>query len=134
MLTQTAINNATERCYIITRMYPNVVDPETYFQILFFLNKLRTNNKMNKIMAPLSIEPDTEYRGIRFEWIRVLEDKKIDTLDIVFFPEPVIQLNANYESLNLKLQTKIQLDEEFQDHVIIHLKNFTGKKKRKKYK
>jgi hypothetical protein len=134
MLTQTAINNATERCYILTRMYPNAVDPETYFQVLYFLNKLRTNNKMNKIMAPIAIEPDHEHRGIRFEWMKIHDDKKMDELDVIFHSEPFITVKANYNSLNLELSTRIQLDDDFQEHIIIHLKNFVGKRKRKKYK
>ena len=127
--TQSKLNNALERCRILLRM-SQLIPPETYVNITTFFNKICSLEKITNILTPISIEPTDDKRGIMFEWIKINPDKTIDTLDVTFQKKPIIKLKANYESLDIDIENEIELNDEFHEHAIVHLRHFKSKRKR----
>ena len=134
MLTQTALNSSLERCRILQRTHPHDVDIHTLLNIRNFFTKIRSLGKTNCIAKPTDIEPNSEHRGIQFDWVKVTPEGQVDTLEIIFTPEDYFIVNADYPSLETDIHINITMNEDFHERIIVHLRHFTVEKKGKRYK
>lgn len=134
-LTQTELNNCFERCRILKNLNIHRITDKTMVNIKNFFTKVRSLEKISSIMEPLEIEFDRKKDTIVFSWFNIdKETEKIDMLDLHFSEQDHLELKANYESLDINIDDRIPYDDEFHEKVIVHLKHFKNKKRKKRYK
>lgn len=134
-LTQTELNNCFERCYILKNFNIHRITNRTIVNIKNFFTKVRSLEKISSIMEPIEIEYDRTKDTIVFSWMNIDEDtQKVDMLDLHFSEKDYLELQADYGTLDINIKDNIPYDDEFHEKVIVHLRHFKNKKRKKRYK
>lgn len=132
-LTQTELNNCFQRCEILKKMHHHITG-DVILNIKNFFTKIRSLEKISNLSSPIEVEVDDNKQSVVFSWLKVNEESQIDTLDIYFTKEEAVLLEANYESKDIDISLKIPFDEDFHERIVVHLRHFKNKKRKKKYK
>lgn len=133
MITQSNHNTLLERVRILTQLNELDNTPNILSDVGDFLYKLKSFDEYESMSMPTAITADNLSNIIIFEWSK-RTSTKIDSLQISFYGNQEIEIEAQYPDMDMRISNTFPLNEDMANFVTTHLNNFKQPLKKKRYK
>jgi hypothetical protein len=134
MITQSNHNAIIERVKILIHLRGLGKAPEILSNVIDFLYKIKSFDEYESMSMPSNISSDIYDNLIIFEWNKVVPPLGEDVLLISFNGNDEVHIEANYPSMEIKVENCFPLNEDMANFVTTHLDNFKQPLKKKRYK
>ncbi len=133
MITQSNHNTLIERVKILTQL--NGLDrvPEILCDVQDFLYKIKSFDEYESMSMPNHTNADCYLNSITFEWNKKTKTGE-DALSISFLGDQEIIIEANYPSMDIRVNSPFPLNEDMANFVTTHLEIFKQPLKKKRYR
>ena len=134
MITQSNHNTIIERVKILTHLRGLEKGPEILSNVVDFLYKIKSFDDYESMSVPKSITSESYENTIVFEWSRKVPPLGEDILVISFSGDDKVKIEANYISMDIRVDNSFPINDDMANFVTTHLSNFTQPLKKKRYK
>lgn len=134
MITQSNHNTIIERVKILTHLRDLEKGPEILSNVVDFLYKIKSFDDYESMSMPKSMTSESYKNIIIFEWSQIVPPLGEDVLVISFSGDDKVKIEANYISMDIRVNNSFPINDDMANFVTTHLSNFTQPLKKKRYK